>query len=206
MWGDLYTYFSLLWGYARWLLAGGPFLIDTVIKRAKPEWARWLDGYLLPKTRQRIEVTIILLAVFFAGFFAWRDEHVARLLAEGHPEVRRHLTDDEKARLKEVFAGKPMPLIIVSTISGPEPERYAYDFIEFFKSIGFNAVESPNAVPLNDDDVGLMIGIRDKDNPSDAAKLFVKLFLDAGFRVKQVKYAIDQANPIDFDLFVGAQK
>jgi hypothetical protein len=80
--GDLYSYLWLLAGYAKWLLAGGPFFIDSLIKRAKPDWAQKIDALVLPKTRQKIEIGAILLAMFIAGFLTWRDEHTAKLLAE----------------------------------------------------------------------------------------------------------------------------
>jgi hypothetical protein len=80
MWEDFWSYIGVLWADARWLLAGGPYFIDTIVKRAWPDGAEWLNGFVRPKIRYNIEITIIGLAIFLAGFLAWRDEHHARLM------------------------------------------------------------------------------------------------------------------------------
>jgi hypothetical protein len=85
LWGDFSSYLEALWGYARWLLAGGPFFIDTVLKRVSPKLSAYLDRLATPRSRQNIEVSIIAIAIFLASFLAWRDEH-------------RALIDSEKAR------------------------------------------------------------------------------------------------------------
>jgi hypothetical protein len=72
---DLLSYFWALWGYARWLLAGGPFFVDAILKRAFPAASAWIDKRIHPTTRVRIEVALLFFAVFSAGFFSWRDEH-----------------------------------------------------------------------------------------------------------------------------------
>ena len=76
---------EVLAGYGKWLLTGGPFLVENIIKRVKPSWIQWLDKKIPAAIRLRIEIGIMLIAVFIAGFLAWRDEHRARLaLAENH--------------------------------------------------------------------------------------------------------------------------
>jgi hypothetical protein len=202
---DLFSYFWALWGYARWLLAGGPFFVDAILKRAFPSASAWLDKRLRPTTRVRIEVSLLFLAVFAAGFFSWRDEHQLRLSAEGHPIAGRRLTEAEKDALRKAFDGKNnnIPVIIVSAVSSPEAERYAYDFTSLFTSMKFTSPLKQNAIALEDSDTGLMVGIADPDKPSDAAKLFIKLLLDAGFRIKQVAYDVPKQTTPDFDLFVG---
>jgi hypothetical protein len=85
-WDDLSAYFWSLWGYARWLLAGGPFFVDTLLKRIWPEAAKRLDSLASPSLRRNIEIMMIIVALFAASFLAWKDEHHARLIAEGHRE------------------------------------------------------------------------------------------------------------------------
>jgi hypothetical protein len=83
--GELWEYLIVLAGYGKWILTGGPFLAENIVKRVKPSWTQWLDKRIAAATRVRIEVGIIIVAVFFAGFLAWRDEHLARHFASNNP-------------------------------------------------------------------------------------------------------------------------
>jgi hypothetical protein len=206
--GDFFAYSWALLGYAKWLLTGGPFLVDTLVKKYRPDWTAWLDQWISPENRRRIEIGFLILAVFFASFLAWRDEHNLRLAAQGHHIVGRRLTEDDKASLRKNFDGhkKDFPLIIVSSVDTIEAERYAYDFTSFLTDRGFIVASNPNAVPLEESDTGLMVGVIDPDKPSESAKLFTKLLLDSGLRIKQVKFGEGKPPipmPVDFDLFIG---
>jgi hypothetical protein len=75
---EFWEYLTVLGGYSKWLLTGGPFLAENIIKRIKPSWTRWLDQKIAAATRVRIEIGILFVAAFIAGFLAWRDEHLAR--------------------------------------------------------------------------------------------------------------------------------
>ena len=75
---DFTDYLVALAGYGKWLLTGGPFLAENVLKRIKPSWIRWLDERIPPAMRIRVEVAIFLAAVFLAGFFVWNDERVTK--------------------------------------------------------------------------------------------------------------------------------
>jgi hypothetical protein len=82
MWGDLYAYLLAVFSYWKWAVTGGPFLLDNIVKRVAPEWMKRLDTMVPPPIRTKYEIRIMLLAVFLAGFLAWRDEHHARLEVE----------------------------------------------------------------------------------------------------------------------------
>jgi hypothetical protein len=146
---DFYSYLWLLAGYAKWLLTGGPFLVDTALKKYRPNWAAWLDKIILPETRRRFEIGLLLLAVFIAGFLAWRDEHTARLAAEGHGpgDSVRHLIDDQKARLIVGLKLSPEEHYNIEFNSIPncdECEEYAEELRDFVSSIpGWKADGGP---------------------------------------------------------------
>jgi hypothetical protein len=57
------------------------FGLDPIIRAYWPWGARQLDR-LSHQTRTRIEIAIVIAAVFYAGFSAWSDEHEARIAAE----------------------------------------------------------------------------------------------------------------------------
>jgi hypothetical protein len=75
---DFWEYLSVLASYSKWLLTGGPFLAENIVKRVKPSWTRWLDQKISAGIRVRIEIGILFIAAFVAAFLAWRDEHIAR--------------------------------------------------------------------------------------------------------------------------------
>jgi hypothetical protein len=80
--GEFYEYLLALAGYGKWLLSGGPYLLETLVKRLKPSWIERLNSVVSAKARLRAETGIVMMAIFFAGFLAWRDEHIARQGAE----------------------------------------------------------------------------------------------------------------------------
>jgi hypothetical protein len=77
-----YAYLVALAGYGKWLLAGVPYLAEKIIKQARPEWIAHLDKWISAQLRTRIEIGILLAAIFVAGFLAWQDQHAARIQAE----------------------------------------------------------------------------------------------------------------------------
>jgi hypothetical protein len=206
MWEDFYSYLGVLWGDARWLLAGGPYFLDAIVRKTWPSGTEWLNTFVKPRVRRNIEIVIIIIAIFLAGFLAWRDEHHARLVAEGHLPNNRHLTDVDKNNLAKAFSGhdKDIPVVMISSISDSEAVRYAYEFYTAFKNLKFNTTFTTGVYSTNESDRGLMIGISDPDKPSDAAKLFVSLMLKAGFVVKQIRLGEPGSPPPgEFDLFIG---
>jgi hypothetical protein len=100
MLNDFGNYLWTLAGYAKWLLTGGPFLIDTLVKKYRPDWAAKLDKLLPPEQRRRFEIALLGLAIFFSGFLAWRDEHIARI-PQGNGHLIPNLKERDSASLPE---------------------------------------------------------------------------------------------------------
>ena len=145
------------------------------------------------------------LAIFFAGFLAWRDEHIARIHQDNGHLISRRLDETQKQKLKSEFSGKAneFPIVVICVVSGAEPERYAYDFVNVFEGMKYKVIFRPNSIPLAELDKGLMIGVIDNENQSEASKNFNRLFFNAGFRLKQVKFD-SKGEPLpDYDLFIG---
>jgi hypothetical protein len=136
---DLSLYFWGLWGYARWFLAGGPFFVDTIIKRIFPEFASKIDRVVKPQTRVRIELLLLFLAMFVAGFLAWKDEHLGRIAAEGSPSrAGRHLTSGQQERLKtrlRADGDQKYSIQINSVPNCDECEDYAQEFRDVFNEL-----------------------------------------------------------------------
>lgn len=205
MFGDFYDYLWTLAGYAKWLLTGGPFLMDTLVKKYRPDLAAKLDKFLPAERRRQIEIAFLGAAIFIAGFLAWRDEHIARIHQINNVVVSRRLDELQKRNLKKEFIGKngEFPLIVICTVSGAEPERYAYDFVDMFEGMQYKVMFRPSSIPLEESDRGLMIGVVDKENQSEASKKFTRLFFNAGFRLKQAKLNTKGEPLPDYDLFIG---
>src|SRR5437588_10772658 len=70
--------------FRNWFLymTAGPFLVDEVFKRTCPQWRDRLGKYFPAKNRRRLEVALIIAGVFYAGFAAFNEEHIAREAAE----------------------------------------------------------------------------------------------------------------------------
>jgi hypothetical protein len=122
----LWEFNDYLWalaGYGKWLVTGGPYLVENIVKRVKPKWIAWLDGRISARLRNRVEIGIILIAIFIAGFLAWRDEHIGRLQAEARSSANHqvHNRDAIKQQLQLFYAeGQKLA-------EGPpskEPEQY----------------------------------------------------------------------------------
>jgi hypothetical protein len=96
MWGDLHSYLLALGSYWKWAVTGGPFLLDNIVKRVRPDWAKKLDELLPPPRRQKYEIRLMVLVAFLAGFLAWRDEHHARLDVENKLNNRYQTTSSQR--------------------------------------------------------------------------------------------------------------
>jgi len=202
---DFGNYLWTLAGYAKWLLTGGPFLIDTLVKKYRPDWAVKLDKLLPPKQRRRFEIALLGLAIFFAGFLVWRDEHIARIHQGNGHLISRRLDETQKQNLKNEFSGKSneFPMVVICVVSGAEPERYAYDFVKVFEGMKYKVIFRTNSIPLEESDKGLMIGVIDNENQSEASQKFTRLLFNAGFRLRQIKFDARGEPLPDYDLFIG---
>lgn len=114
--GNLLLYLSIF--LPHWwpiLSAGGLLGIDAVCQRHWAWGKRQLDRIPAPR-RQQLEFGILFLAVFYAGYAAWSDEHASRL-AEGpyHQNVLywEPLTSNEISSLRaKLVKITPEPVII----------------------------------------------------------------------------------------------
>jgi hypothetical protein len=98
--GIFYSYLWALAGYAKWLLTGGPFLVDTLIKKYRPDWAEKLDRWVSPSTRRKFELRLFFLAIFFAGFFAWKEEHEQVVILTKEKYERQSQIDEREVQRK----------------------------------------------------------------------------------------------------------
>jgi hypothetical protein len=119
--------------------------------------------------------------------------------------ISRRLDETQKQNLKNEFSGKAneFPIVVICVVSGAEAERYAYDFVSVFEGMKYKVIFMPNSIPLDESDKGLMIGVIDNENQSEASKKFTRLFFNAGFRLKQVKFDAKGEPLPDYDLFIG---
>jgi hypothetical protein len=64
---------SISWGWLAILASGGLFGVDEVAKRW-PRLQRWMS--IIPeKVRDRLELPIMVLTVFWVGFQSWSEQH-----------------------------------------------------------------------------------------------------------------------------------
>jgi hypothetical protein len=84
MWDDILLYLSAIWGNARWLLAGGPYFADAIIKRLSPRLHDWINTKLSEPARRRAEIAVFLCGMFVATFLAWRDQYNIAKDLEAH--------------------------------------------------------------------------------------------------------------------------
>lgn len=58
------------------VISGAFFGLDEALKRWFPETAEKMLGKIAPDVRRRIEIALLFLATFYAGFQAWDEEHL----------------------------------------------------------------------------------------------------------------------------------
>ena len=79
---DLYLFRGAVLRNWVFYMTAGPFVLDEIAKRVFPKARQRLGTILAAKTRRRVEVAIIIVCVFYAGFAAFEEEHTARRTAE----------------------------------------------------------------------------------------------------------------------------
>src|SRR5207302_9155066 len=82
--------------FSNWLLymTAGPFVADELFKKWSPKWRNTVARRVRAKTRKRIEITILIFGMFWAGFAAFKQEHTAKKKAE------QSLRDANRAPIK----------------------------------------------------------------------------------------------------------
>lgn len=106
----------------------------------------------------------------------------------------RHLTEEIGQRMDRIF--KPLipifPELIIKAPGMAEPNGYARDFMSVFNVIGIKVLRVGLVLPGGTDSVGLMIVVKDPNNPPEAARKFKAAMTEAGF---PTRYGVDDAMP-----------
>lgn len=101
---DFKLYLMAIAANYKWLLAGGPYFLEGLVKRALPDGWKKLDARWPPSKRKPVEIAVMLLGVFLAGFFSWKDEHdkVISLQSMQKPTniITRKMADDLRVRVE----------------------------------------------------------------------------------------------------------
>jgi hypothetical protein len=125
------------------------------------------------------------------------------------PENLRQLQPKEKELLlarKEVFAHLSHPLMVFADPIG-DSAAYARSFVELFEEQKMETIPI-SLYPCNTFGNGILVGIKNLSEPSDAAKVFVAALRHAGLAVSTYKWtAASNNDTLDFNLFIcPAQK
>ena len=99
--GDFYSYLSAFLSQWWWFLTSGPYVLDPLLESMSDKYGWWKVRHFSQTKWQRVKVVLALVGIFFAGFFAWKDEHVKYQVSEGA------LTEAKK----EVIALRAQPRI-----------------------------------------------------------------------------------------------
>ena len=158
---NLVLYLSAFWPHWWPLVSAGGLLGTDVFVRAHWQWGkRQLDRIPEP-ARRKIEITTFILALFYAGFATWLEEHEASVRAEVAPVPYRWvlLTSEEAAALRAELREIPMRHTDVLCNDG-NCDDLARSLVEVFHDVGWGDGIVRRALGWNDD--GLII------RPNDA--------------------------------------
>ena len=130
----------------------------------------------------------------------------SRKLARFMPDKQRRLTDDDKSFIKAhaVDFKKAIPFSIeIFGMSLGDSMWYATDFADAFKAIGI-VFGGPTPAPCNDNQDGILVGMKNPSKPSPNALSFIDLLTEMNMRPTPTRW---YAAPDDssFDLFVCAE-
>ena len=75
--GDFGSYLSAFLSNWWWFLTSGPYVADPLLESISDSYHWWKMRHFSQTTWQRVKGILALIGIFFAGFFAWRDEHRA---------------------------------------------------------------------------------------------------------------------------------
>lgn len=106
--GNGYEYISAVVRYWWVLVPGGVLAVEPAIEYLWEGYSKWLDQYVSKEKRRRVILAISFLLIFYAGFLAWRDEHVKMEEASARVVKLQALLDarGESALQKELEATK----------------------------------------------------------------------------------------------------
>lgn len=205
-----YEYLCALWPHWIWFMTGGPFVAERITKQFWPRYDAWAMRFISPNVWLRVGFSAAVVGMFIASFLAFDDERAFLQKANGQlaglsGQVHRKLDKQQKSRLVAAFANKQkeFPILVVSSVSGLEAERYAYDFTKLFKDQKFNVQTISDALPEDDTDVGVMVGFISPDHLSQTDKDFLGAISAAKIPIKVVRLLAEPGSGLDFDLFIG---
>jgi hypothetical protein len=128
-------------------------------------------------------------------------------------EPGRHLTDSDKKCLVENFKdlNDLFKAMIVTAFPDEEPQKYASEFAILFVRMGYKSGVLPGN-PRRYEDIGVLVGLKDPNNPSSKAKQFIELMKKCNITNQEpIRYEaalnlLPEAAALDFDLFVGPRE
>jgi hypothetical protein len=137
---EFYLYIVTFW--PKWIAVVSAFAlfgIEPIVKAYWPWGSRQLDR-LSPDSRRRIEMCILVLAVFYAGFSSWSEEHQERVKAEAASAAvgAWQLTADQRAKLSSGLrlpGGENYSIEINSVPSCETCEDFAQELRELISNI-----------------------------------------------------------------------
>jgi hypothetical protein len=119
------------------------------------------------------------------------------------PDKKRHLTDADKVFIRshatEIRKAAPLQIDVFGMSFG-DSLRYAQDFLDEFKANGISAV-GPIPSPCEDNQNGVLVGMKDPSKPSENSLRFISLLTEMGMHPAPTHW-FDAPDESSFDLFI----
>jgi len=134
---SFYLYLAAIWKHWWAFMMAGPLVLDECLRWISPRSKAWLDR-IDRRKRRRFEIGLMLAGIFLAGFLAWEDEHEKLVTALVPGQHERHLTPQQKDRLRAALVLPVDENHVIEFNSVPnceECEDYAEEFREFISSL-----------------------------------------------------------------------
>ncbi len=121
------------------------------------------------------------------------------------PDNPRQLTNDIKNTLQKNIdsLSKQINVLPIYATEIGDLVQYAAQFLRFFEENKVKAIGLLNTICANNER-GVIVGLLDPDKPSEQAKNFTQILVDAGLKVSHTRWAMPQGITTnqDFDLFI----
>jgi hypothetical protein len=120
---------------------------------------------------------------------------------------QRHLNETQKEELKNALLPFSEKVKTIAVYSGTgEDSRYAYDFGQVMRAANITPMGPyPSAYPESENEKGVLVGLIDRDHPSDNAIQFIEALRAAGLNPHRTKAGSNVALfGNDFDLLIAA--
>jgi hypothetical protein len=85
--GDFYSYLSVFLSQWWWFLTSGPYVLDPLLESMCESYRWWKMRHFSQTKWHRLKIALVFGGIFFAGFFAWKDEHIQ--VAQKQTEIDR---------------------------------------------------------------------------------------------------------------------